>query len=109
MPVLKITRSDESTNRMRNIKIFLDGTLLGTIKNAETKDFEITAGEHLLQAKIDWCSSPKISFSILANATKAFSMTSFAKNNPLSGLALIYYTSFGAGKFLQLQETPPHG
>jgi hypothetical protein len=104
MPLLQLTRSNEYVNSLRSIKIFLDGKLLGTIKNAETKDFEIPEGNHLLQAKIDWCSSNTISFTIVPGETKAFSMNSFAQNNRLGIFATIYYISLGTNKFLHLKQ-----
>lgn len=104
MPVLQIKRSDEYANRFRNIKIFLDGKQLGSIKNAATESFEIPEGRHLLQAKIDWCSSNTITLVIKGGETKIFSMTSFAKKNPLGSMAVLYYISFAANKFLHLDE-----
>ena len=53
MAVLKITRSDEYMNRMRAIKIIIDGKQIGTIKNAEEKEFSLQTGNYTLQAKID--------------------------------------------------------
>lgn len=104
MSIIKITRSDEYANRLRNIRIILDGTELGTIGNAETKDFDIKPGNHLLQAKIDWCSSNKVEFNISGNETISFGMESFARQNPLGIAATIYYITFGASKYLTLTE-----
>jgi hypothetical protein len=104
MAILKITRSDEYTNRIRPIKIFLDGILIGKIGNAETKEFELMHGTHLLQAKIDWCSSNKLTFTVAENGVTNFYLDSFAKHSSLGTLATIYYISFGANKFLNLKE-----
>ena len=104
MAILRIKRSNEFANYVRKIKIFLDNKEVGAISNGETKDFEITAGIHTLQAKIDWCSSNNATFTISEIEIKAFSMSSFAKRNPLGILAAIYYMTFGAGKYLNLEE-----
>jgi hypothetical protein len=104
MAILKITRENEYANRMRAIKIFVDNVLVGSIENNETKEFEIAAGSHEVQAKIDWCTSNKISFSVYQNDTKSFTMNSFAKNNPLGIFATIYFVSFGYKKYLHLKE-----
>ncbi len=77
---------------------------LRKIGNAESKDFEILPGNHLLQAKIDWCSSSKIDFHISENETKCFKLSSFAKGNSLALLLALYYISFGANKYLDLKE-----
>jgi hypothetical protein len=104
MPLLKITRQSEYANRMRAIKIFVDAICIGTIENGETKEFEIAKGSHEVQAKIDWCTSNKVTFSINQNDTKSFTMNSFAKNNPLGVFATIYFISFGYNKYLNLKE-----
>ena len=104
MPTLKITRSDEYANRMRNILISLDGKDLGRLSHAETKDFEIAAGMHHLRAKIDWCGSNKITFTIAENETAHFYVDSFAKHNPLGIFAGIFYITFGAGRYLHMER-----
>jgi hypothetical protein len=51
-------------NLMRDYRLFIDGQKIGSIGNAQTKDFEIPPGRHSVIAKIDWCSSPELSIEI---------------------------------------------
>ena len=104
MATLKIIRQSEYANRFRNIEIFLDNKELCRISNAETQVFEIAEGVHTLHAKIDWCTSNKISFSVSQNQSKGFQLSSFAKHNPLGVFAAIYYITFGANRYLKLEE-----
>ncbi len=104
MPTLKIIRISEYTNRIRAIKLFVDGIKIGTITNGETEDFELTAGQHTIITKIDWCTSNKITFTITENETKSFTINSFAKTSSLGALAAIYYITFGYNKYLSLSE-----
>ena len=104
MPTLTINRSNEYLNRLRAIKIMVDGKEISTIKNGETKSFELPAGNHQLQAKIDWCTSSKLQINITEGQTKKFYMDSFAKHSSFGSLASIYYITFGAGKYLHLKE-----
>ena len=105
MPILKITRSNEYANRFRNIQLVLDGEVITSISNGETKEMEISPGEHILQAKIDWCSSNKVTFSVPEHGSKSFALSSFAKKSVFGIFASIYYISFGANKYLNLDET----
>ncbi|WP_299119577.1 hypothetical protein [uncultured Winogradskyella sp.] len=57
MPILHINRISEYENRARKIKIEVNGKLITKIKNGENLELELTPGKHLIQAKIDWCSS----------------------------------------------------
>ena len=58
----------------------------------------------MLQAKIDWCSSSKIIFSISENEMKVFDLSSFAKGKSLKGLSLLYHIIFAPSKYLRLDE-----
>lgn len=104
MATLKITRSNEYANRVRNIKILLNGAEIGTIKNAETKEFPVTPGNHSLQARVDWGTSNIESFSIGDNEIRQFYIDSFARHNPIGIFATIYYITFGSGKYLRIKE-----
>lgn len=104
MTILKITRIAENANRFRKVKIFLDGKELGTISNGETKDFEINEGPHILEAKIDWCSSGKLNFTVSEKKWVAFELSSFAKHNPFGIWAAIYYITFGTNKYLNMKQ-----
>ena len=45
---------------MRSYKIEVDGTVLTTLKNGESKTFEVEPGERTIIAKIDWASSAPV-------------------------------------------------
>lgn len=72
MSSIKIQRTSEFNNRIREYKIYIDGQLIGKIGNGETKYFETTTGLHTLNVKTDWCSSPDITFNINNIETKNF-------------------------------------
>jgi hypothetical protein len=64
MATVKIRRTNDYINGIREYRLFIDGQKVGTIGNSQTKDFEISAGRHSIIAKIDWCSSKELSFEI---------------------------------------------
>lgn len=133
MAIIRVQRSREYNNRMRDYKIFIDGKQVGTIANGETKDFETTLGQHIVTAKIDWCSSPDISVFVKDNLVTIlrvggfkngqwlmpigsglialhFILTYFTKFNYSILFALpffillFYYLTFGRKKYLTLNE-----
>lgn len=57
MPKLIIKRKKELINSMRDIDLFLDRSLLGTISNGRTLVFDLEPGTYNLKAEIDWCGS----------------------------------------------------
>lgn len=106
MAKLELTRVSEYANKVRDIKVFIDNQQVGTISNGQTKTFDIPEGKHhSLQVKIDWCTSDLVEFEVGEQETKRFTMTSFAKHNPLGTLAAIYYITIASNKYLNLKET----
>jgi hypothetical protein len=70
MAIIKIQRTSDYMNLMRDYRLFIDGQKIGSIGNAQIKDFEIPAGRHSVIAKIDWCSSPELFFEINEHDSK---------------------------------------
>lgn len=133
MATVRLKRTSEFNNRMRDFKIFIDGQQVGTIANGETKDFPTTVGQHIVTAKIDWCSSPDISVDIDDNQTINLKVGGFRNGQFLISigpglivlhfillefadfeytiflvaplfLMLVYYLTIGRKKYLTLEE-----
>ena len=95
MATIKIQRTSELNNRLRDYRIYIDGEKIGTIADGETKDFIISSGQHSIVAKIDWCSSPEISFNVVDTDTKTFNVGGFKGGNKVVlitiGLIALYF------------------
>ena len=77
MAKLIITRSSEYINRVRGIRIFINGNEMGKISNGQTRETELPAGNYSLKAKVDWCGSNEFHFQVADNETKEVTLTSF--------------------------------
>jgi hypothetical protein len=133
MATIRLKRTSEYNNRMRDFKIFIDGQQIGTIANGETKEFPTTAGPHIVTAKIDWCSSPDLSVDVNDNQTKTLKVGGFRSGQILMPIGFglfvlhfilskfadfdhtiffaallllipLYYLTFGRKKYLTLEE-----
>jgi len=91
MATIKFRRSNDYINAPRNYRLFVDGQKIGTISNNQTKDFEIPAGQHTLIAKIDWCSSPELSFELNDNDSKTFLVGGLKNGNWIFPLIMIMF------------------
>lgn len=100
MAKINIIRTNEWNNRGREIGIYIDGQKAGTIANGETKEFQVSTGQHQLYAKIDWCSSQEFSC-LVENETKTLVLSGF-KNS--SFLSLPYYLTLGRKNYLLIKE-----
>lgn len=134
MSKIIVTRKQEWINRFRQIGIYVDGKKIDGIANGEIKTFEIPKGNHSIKAKIDWCGSREIKFSISPQEKKYFILSGFKHSNVfmLLGLILfianfflqmvfhigfavlfilpiflimIYYITFGRNDYLRLKQT----
>jgi len=58
---IEVTRGHaRRRDRLRNYKVLIDGTMRGTIRDDDTKRFDVASGPHRVQLKLDWTSSPKL-------------------------------------------------
>lgn len=104
MPKLKIIRIDEFNNKYRKIKIVLDDKVIGKVANAETLEFDIAEGTHELYAKIDWCSSNRINLVASGGQTETFELSSFAQKGGFGFFSALYYITFAASRYLNLEQ-----
>jgi hypothetical protein len=131
MATITLKRANEYINKMRDYTIIINGKKAGTIANGETKTFTTAAGQNTLAAKIDWCSSEAITFTINDDEIKNFKVSGFKNGNwlmPLTSgiialhfililftkfqytiflvipafIILLYYLTFGRKRYLRL-------
>ena len=107
MTTVLVRRSREWTNRLRGIRIILDGVEVGVVKNGEKQNFMVKPGTHTLQARIDWCSSKEVQFTIAEDQQLVYSLHSFAFQKPYKlfiPLFVLYYTLIARNQYLVLSD-----
>lgn len=106
MPTIRLYRPPEFINSTRQYKIFVDGEKIGTIVNGDTLEFDLPAGTHTMQAKIDWCSSPEFTFSVKNGETKTINVGGFHREEVvyLHTSKLLYYLTVGRKQYLYLED-----
>ena len=134
MATLKLERTNEYNNRVRNYGVYIDGMKVGEISNGESKSFDVAAGKHNIVCKIDWRSSPTISLELSNEEVVTLKVGGFKSGNwivPFSlfssfllpllinrvpefiylyclfiqiGGLIIYYLTVGRKKYLTLAE-----
>lgn len=65
--MLRIKRQKMFVDMTREYKVYVDGYIVGTVKNGEIKGFDLSPGHHLIHLEIDWCRSKKISVDFTGN------------------------------------------
>ena len=51
-------------DRLRSYAIILDGREAGRVKCGQAVDIAVSPGSHVAMLKLDWCSSPRLTFSV---------------------------------------------
>lgn len=62
MATLVVRRDVGWADKLRKYRILLDDEEIGQIPEGGELSVEISEGPHVIQAKIDWCGSPALSF-----------------------------------------------
>lgn len=64
MGILQLIRISQYFSCFRDYKILVDGFEIGKIGNGSTSKIALKAGTHVIQAKIDWCSTKPFEFQL---------------------------------------------
>ncbi|RZK10703.1 MAG: hypothetical protein EOO46_09680 [Flavobacterium sp.] len=81
MTTIKIQRTSEYNNKLRDFGIYVDGIKVGTIADGEVKEFTTTPGTHVVAAKIDWCSSQNVSVEVVEGKAATLEVGGFKFGN----------------------------
>jgi len=100
---LTIRRPSQYADKARVYRILVDGAPSGTIKSGGELSLELTAGEHVIQARIDWCRSNALKIVVGSGAPTELEVGSNALK--AGGLSAIYYVTLGYSKYLYLRST----
>lgn len=62
--MIRIKRDQGYVDRFRDYKVVLDGSVIGTIKNGQEREFHLSPGKYAIYIKIDWCRSNTVEIEI---------------------------------------------
>jgi hypothetical protein len=102
MTNLTVVRDSGYADRLRAYKIMLDGVVIGTIRNGETKTFPIIPGSHSLSLKIDWCGSKPVKFTAADSTSVAFDAKSNLRGPKILGA--LWRSVFAWNSWLLLEQ-----
>tara|TARA_R110000868_G_scaffold1389_19_gene10791 strand:+ start:4387 stop:4602 length:216 start_codon:yes stop_codon:yes gene_type:complete len=64
MTKLIIKKPYEWYNLMRNFRIYINDSIVGSVGNGKTAEFELKPGNYKLKSKVDWLKSQTIEFEV---------------------------------------------
>ena len=99
--MIVIKRDTCYADRLRDYKIELDGTIIGTIADGQKKSFDVKPGSHVLRMKIDWGGSNRLSFQAHSGKNLHFKCASRARGAKV--FLAIVYASVLAQRYIKLE------
>ncbi len=99
---IEVKRVKQYANKTRAIGIYINNKKVDTIRDGETKSFEVDTEENEISAKIDWCKTKPIKIKTAENEISRLELGS-----NLSGWKLIfsiYYVLFNTSEYLYLKK-----
>mgnify|MGYP000194257574 CR=1 FL=1 len=101
---VQITRPKQYQDAMRNYQLYADGKRLLEIAPNTTQRINIPDYTKYLEAKIDWCSSPKYYLDNQKQRTLIIKNT--VGGNLFKSLFLsLYYITLGRKRYLKIEST----
>ena len=100
--IIEINRIKQYANKARAIGIYINDKKVDTIRDGETKSFELDSEKNEIYVKIDWCKTKPLKIITTENET-----TKLELGSNLSGWKLflgIYYVIFNTSEYLYLKK-----
>lgn len=104
MPILEVRRDSGYADRGRAYKVVLDRSVIGEIRDGETRRYTIASGQHVLRISIDWCGSKPAEFSVGEGEVVAFEAKSGLRGIPIFGP--LWRALFAWNTWVQLARAP---
>ncbi|MEC1403213.1 hypothetical protein [Bacillus subtilis] len=61
---IEMSRTSQYINKLRGYSVLIDGAEMGTIRDGGRLRIDLPPGEHVIQVKIAWCTSPTLRFTL---------------------------------------------
>lgn len=103
MARLKVTRDSGYADLVRAYAVIVDDKKIGELRNGESKEFLISAGDHSIAARIDWCGSKTHQFRVNDGDSLSFNISSNLRGIRI--LLATWYVLFDRDSYLQIEKT----
>lgn len=100
---IEVYRPKQFQDRVRRYELFADDKKLIEIKAGSTQTVHIPESTKFLQARIDWCSSPKFYVSNI-ESNKITIKSTFGGNIFTALCYPLYYITLGKDKYLTIES-----
>ena len=100
---IEITRPKQYQDILRDYHLIVDGKKIAKIKHNSKSTITIPDDAEYIQAKIDWCSSPKLYIREI-KSNQILIQNRFRGNFFKALFSMLYYVTFGKNKYLTIKS-----
>jgi len=100
--LIEVKRESAYADKLRDYQVELDGKVIGSIGDGESKTFKTTEGIHTLQLRIDWAKSNTLQLKTTEQDTVHFRCSSRLKG--ASVLLASVYALLLSHKYIVLEQ-----
>jgi len=100
---IEITRPKQYQDKIRDYHLIVDGNKVAKIKPNSKSTITIPDDAVYIQAKVDWCTSPKFSVQDI-QSSKVTIQNTFGGNLLKAIFLPVYYITFGKGRYLIIKS-----
>jgi hypothetical protein len=106
MPTITITRDAPlRRDRLRHYRVIIDGEFAGLIGHGNAEAFDVTPGRHIVELKIDWCSSPPLIVDVRREGARLVCGPNWTAWRSLIFPLLLWQVTFGRNRWISLAMT----
>ena len=98
MCVLRLHRSSTYIDAVRPYRILANGSEIGKVVRGSTLEVSVPAGQTIVEAKIDWCSSRPLNLDARPNAAIDIDVS-----NPWNPVLALWAITVGRNRYLVLR------
>jgi len=104
---IELIRPKQFQDKIRNYHLYVDGKKFVKVTPNSTQVISIPSYAKYIQAKIDWCSSPK--FYLDGSEFKRLTVKNSMGGGFFKALVLpLYYLTFAKSKYLKIEDCTPN-
>jgi hypothetical protein len=104
MPPVRIRRTKQPADLLRNYRIYIDGVFVGHLGFGAELTVAVAPGHHTVVARIDWCRSNTVGIEVHEGMDCLLEVGSNLRGWRL--LLVFLYITFWRTKYLYLQQVP---
>lgn len=98
---ITVTRAaDGSRDRTRGYKILIDGAAAGSVKPGESLTVPVAPGQHTVQMKVDWCTSPTLTLNAAPGTELPLTCA------PAGSALMALFSMLRPGAYIRLEHRP---